>query len=284
MCKTLGVRNLFTTTYHPQTNGQAERFNRALLASLRAFVAEHPRTWPEFVGAVAYAFNTQVHASTMVPPFDLVVTNPPEPLIIKREESMSAASTPIEARKRFLQHVQTLVCEARESLAASQDRYKADFRQFDSDRLTNLALVTRYSYRLQDLKRTRSTDKRLRHKLQWKAIGPYEVIAEDDNTVTIDRDGLVEKVSRDRVVIAASRSNQRPLRSQFDQVPGPRHHRDEADGQHPPDPENLAFKEGLEVQAPASSQSGLLKDAEAERRRAWNAQVGKIPQRIVQTS
>ena len=44
VCRTLGVRNLFTTTYHPQTNGQAERFNRTLLASLRAFVAEHLRT------------------------------------------------------------------------------------------------------------------------------------------------------------------------------------------------------------------------------------------------
>ena len=94
VCKTLGVRNLFTTTYHPQTNGQAERFNRTLLASLRAFVAEHPRTWPEFVGAVAYAYNTQVHTSTMVPPFDLVVTNPPDPMIIKRDETMTSTAPP----------------------------------------------------------------------------------------------------------------------------------------------------------------------------------------------
>ena len=38
------------------------------------------------------------------------------------------------------------------------------------------------------------------------------MIAEDPNTVTLDRDGLVERVSRDRVVLAAKSSN--PTQSQ----------------------------------------------------------------------
>ena len=43
---------------------------------------------------MAYAYNTQVHASMMVPPFDLVVTNPPDPMIIKRDDTMTSTSTP----------------------------------------------------------------------------------------------------------------------------------------------------------------------------------------------
>jgi len=50
-CLHMGVRHALTTTYHPQTNGQAERFNRTLLASLLDFVGEHPKSWAEFVGA-----------------------------------------------------------------------------------------------------------------------------------------------------------------------------------------------------------------------------------------
>eukprot|EP00171_Calliarthron_tuberculosum_P022257 IDg22257t1 len=76
MCSKLGVSNLFTTTYHPQANGQTERFNRTLLAGLRAFVAEHSDTWNECIGPLAYAYNTQVHRTTGKPPFDLVLSRP----------------------------------------------------------------------------------------------------------------------------------------------------------------------------------------------------------------
>ena len=36
VCSSLGVRNLFTTAYHPQTNGQFERFNRTLIFRLNS--------------------------------------------------------------------------------------------------------------------------------------------------------------------------------------------------------------------------------------------------------
>eukprot|EP00171_Calliarthron_tuberculosum_P023466 IDg23466t1 len=40
------------------------------------------------------------------------------------------------------------------------------------------------------------------HKLQPKALGPFKVIAETSHTVTIDRDGLNEVISRDRAARA----------------------------------------------------------------------------------
>jgi transposase InsO family protein len=35
VCRELGIAEIFTTAYHPQTNGQVERFNRTIINSLR---------------------------------------------------------------------------------------------------------------------------------------------------------------------------------------------------------------------------------------------------------
>lgn len=45
VCSILGIRNLFTTTYHPQTNSQVERFNCTILDALLHYVGEHPKDW-----------------------------------------------------------------------------------------------------------------------------------------------------------------------------------------------------------------------------------------------
>lgn len=40
MCNLLGISNLTTTTYHPETNGQAERYKCTLVIRLRHYVTE----------------------------------------------------------------------------------------------------------------------------------------------------------------------------------------------------------------------------------------------------
>ena len=72
VCRIIGIKNLFITTYHPQCNGQVERFNRTILAALRHYVADHPKNWDLFTDALTYAYNTQVLSSTGVAPFEVI--------------------------------------------------------------------------------------------------------------------------------------------------------------------------------------------------------------------
>ena len=76
-------KNNFTTTYHPQANGQVERYNRTILAALRTYVADHPRDWDLYTDELTYAYNCLPHTSTDVAPFDLVLSKPPGPLALK---------------------------------------------------------------------------------------------------------------------------------------------------------------------------------------------------------
>ncbi|CDF32470.1 unnamed protein product [Chondrus crispus] len=83
VCRILGIRNVFTTTYHPQANGQVERFNRTLTSALRKYVGEHPKDWDLFSDAVTFAYNTQVHRTTNIAPFELVLARAPRSIALQ---------------------------------------------------------------------------------------------------------------------------------------------------------------------------------------------------------
>lgn len=69
VCRTLGIEPRATTPYHPQTNGQVERYNRTIVKQLRHYVQDDERTWDELLPILTYAYNTQPHRSTGIAPF-----------------------------------------------------------------------------------------------------------------------------------------------------------------------------------------------------------------------
>ena len=66
-----------TTSYHPQTNGQAENTNKTMETILRAFIEPRQKDWDEHLAAAEFAINDSVHASTGLTPFQIVYGKSP---------------------------------------------------------------------------------------------------------------------------------------------------------------------------------------------------------------
>ena len=125
VCRTLNVNNIFTTTYHPQTNGQVERFNRTILSALRTYIADHPKDWDLYTDAITYAYNCKPQTSTSVAQFDLVLSRPPPEIATKAEHS--EPQTAADFKNKWNANLQQTLATARKKLLETQARYKRNY-------------------------------------------------------------------------------------------------------------------------------------------------------------
>ena len=65
----MGIEKLRTSVYHPQTDGQVERFNRTLKALLMSFVNDRHNDWDLHLPIALFAYRNSRHTSTGVSPF-----------------------------------------------------------------------------------------------------------------------------------------------------------------------------------------------------------------------
>ena len=72
LCKIAGVKKLHTTPYHPQGNGQCERFNSTLCNMLGTLSEEEKLDWKSYLGCMTHAYNCTKHASTTYSPYYLM--------------------------------------------------------------------------------------------------------------------------------------------------------------------------------------------------------------------
>ena len=63
---------MFSTTCHPQTDGQTEVVNRTLFTLLRVVIKKNIKTWEDCLPLVEFAYNRSVHSSTKYSPFKIV--------------------------------------------------------------------------------------------------------------------------------------------------------------------------------------------------------------------
>jgi hypothetical protein len=68
----LEIKLLFSTTCHPQTDGQTEVVNRTLSTMLRAVLKTNLKLWERYLPHIEFAYNRSVHSTTKVSLFQVV--------------------------------------------------------------------------------------------------------------------------------------------------------------------------------------------------------------------
>ena len=69
-----------SSTYHPQTNGETERFNQELETYLRIFCGSNPSDWAEKIPMAEFIHNIWPHSTTSKSPFYLIMGYEPQAL------------------------------------------------------------------------------------------------------------------------------------------------------------------------------------------------------------
>ena len=128
--KLSGVKHLRTTPYHPQGNGQVERFNRTLLSMLRALPEKQKTRWRDHLNKVVHAYNCTRHDSTGFSPFYLLFGRTPRLPI-----DLMFGLRPPEGYSTYPEYVRNWRRAMKEAynLASAQARKSADMgkRQYD---------------------------------------------------------------------------------------------------------------------------------------------------------
>ncbi|MCO5558132.1 hypothetical protein L7F22_011709 [Adiantum nelumboides] len=81
----------FSSSFHPQTEGQSEETNSTILDLLKCYVSEHKATWEHYLPLVEYAYNNTVHTSTGKAPFEIVEGGKKVPPILQTKDKIFEA-------------------------------------------------------------------------------------------------------------------------------------------------------------------------------------------------
>ncbi|XP_072030629.1 uncharacterized protein [Amphiura filiformis] len=76
VCELMSITHLFSTPYHPETNGLVERFNGTLKSMLKTLTPDQFKTWDKYVPYFCFAYREVPQSSTGFSPFELLYPYP----------------------------------------------------------------------------------------------------------------------------------------------------------------------------------------------------------------
>jgi hypothetical protein len=126
--KLQGTSLHFSSSYHPQTDGQTEVINRCLQTYLRCFVSLRPKDWMQFLTLAEYWHNTNVNSSTGYTPFEAVYGCKPPKLVpyIDQSSSLPQLDELLSTRSSILQLLRQNLSEAQNRMKIFADRKRTE--------------------------------------------------------------------------------------------------------------------------------------------------------------
>jgi hypothetical protein len=93
-----------SSSYHPQTDGQTERFNQCLEAFLRCTVHSCPKQWSKWLSLAEFWYNTMYESALSHTPFEVLYGHPPRHFGHRKPQFKLCAEFGIVAERQGLSH------------------------------------------------------------------------------------------------------------------------------------------------------------------------------------
>ncbi|CAF1308734.1 unnamed protein product, partial [Didymodactylos carnosus] len=132
--KKIGVTHLYSTPYHPMTNGQIERYNATMDSKIPALSNDNRTNWDEQLPFVTFNYNTSIHATTGQIPYELMHGRSPILPFDQQTPTITLSQDP-EHIPKLEQHVSTLTGQARNNIRQQQTKYKQYYDRHRSNPL-----------------------------------------------------------------------------------------------------------------------------------------------------
>ena len=122
LSKTLGMKQMLSTTYYPQTDSQTERINQEVEAFLQHYVNYQQDDWTEWSSAAEFQYNNKNHSAAGYTPFKLNFGRHPwkGDLTIKTE--LPKLETFLEELQRSWKAAKILMEKAKEAIKKHSDK------------------------------------------------------------------------------------------------------------------------------------------------------------------
>lgn len=159
----IGVTHLYSTPYHPMTNGQMERYNATMDSKIAALSNEKRTNWDEQLPFVTFNYNISIHTTTRQIPFELMYGRSPILPFDQQQPNITLPQDPEHVNK-LKQHISTLAECAKKTIIQRQIKYK---QRYDRNR-------TNPTYKINDLVLIKVFNRHNKFDIRYE--GPFRII------------------------------------------------------------------------------------------------------------
>ncbi|CAF1473560.1 unnamed protein product [Adineta steineri] len=172
--KKIGVTHLYSTPYHPMTNGQIERYNATMDSKIAALSNENRTNWDEQLPFVTFNYNTSIHTTTGHIPFEMMYGRSPI-LPFDQQEPVISLAQDTQHIDKLKQHLLQLTEQAKINILKQQQKYKQRYDRYRSNP----------THKINDLVLIKTLHRRNKFDIRYE--GPFRIIQQLVNTTKMNK-------------------------------------------------------------------------------------------------